>query len=271
MITAGCDVGSLTVKAVIMKNDEILGSELIPATTKAVQSAQKVMDKLLARLELSLEDIDFCISTGYGRNIIPFADANVSEISCHARGAHFLAPSVRTIIDIGGQDYKAIKINEKGKLTSFLMNDKCAAGTGRAMELAAESLGVDVSELGPLSLTAANPIDGFTNPDAGIPFTFICSFLIQIEIRQLVLGGENIANIAHGINYLTARRAASLARKLPHKKDIAMTGGLAKNSGVVQNLEQLLDAKLIHLPEDPQLIGALGAAVLAGEKAGSTH
>ncbi len=257
MITAGCDVGSLTVKAVIMKNDEILGSELIPAGAEAVHSAQTVMDKLLGKLNLSIEDIDFCISTGYGRKIIPFANDNMSEISCHAKGAHFLSPSIRTIIDIGGQDYKAIKVDENGKLVTFLMNEQCAAGTGRTTELAAESLGVDVSEIGPLSLESSNPVH----------FNFVCSFLIQIEVRQLILEDANIADIAAGINNLTAGRVAGMTRKLPHENDITMTGGLAKNVGVVKVLEEKLDAKFVQLPYDPQIVGALGAAVFAANKA----
>ena len=135
MITAGLDVGALTIKAVVLNNNEILGYENIPATAYAVQSSREVMDKLLGKLNLLYEDIDYCVSTGYGRQIIPFAQANMSEISCHGKGANFLSPSVRTIIDIGGQDYKAIRVKEDGSLEAFLMNDKCAAGTGRSLEI----------------------------------------------------------------------------------------------------------------------------------------
>ncbi len=257
MITAGCDVGSLTVKAVVLKDRQILGYENIPATAYAIQSAHEVMDKLVGKLKLSYEDIDFCVSTGYGRCIIPFAQANVSEISCHGKGAHFLVSSVRTIIDIGGQDYKAIRINEDGRLETFLMNDKCAAGTGRSMEIAAESLGVDISRLGSLSLDAKEPVE----------FVFICSSLIAIEVRQMVLEGEDTANIAAGINDLTVRRVASLVRRLPPREELVVTGGGAKNVGVRQGLEKKLGVRLVTLPEDPQIVGALGAAVFAAEKA----
>ncbi len=257
MIVAGCDVGSLTVKAVLIEDGEILGHEISPASANAVRSATTVMDKLLKRFNLSYSDIHFCISTGYGRRIMPFANDNMSEISCHARGAHFLAPSIRTIIDIGGQDYKAIKVDENGKLETFLMNDKCAAGTGRTMELAAESLGVDISELGPLSLQSSDPVN----------FNFVCSFLIQIEVKQLVLEEANIADIAAGVNNLTAYRVASVVRTLPHKKDIVMTGGLAKNIGVVKGLEAKLGIDFVPLSYDPQIIGAIGAAVFAEDKA----
>jgi predicted CoA-substrate-specific enzyme activase len=257
MIAAGCDVGSLTVKTVILEDNKILGYEIIPATSNAVQSASDAMDYLLAKLNLSYNDISHCTSTGYGRTIIPFAQDNISEISCHGKGAHWLAPSVRTIIDIGGQDYKAIKIDENGKLESFLMNSKCAAGTGRTMEIVAESLDVDISQLGPLSLEASDPIS----------FSHICGFLIDIEVRHLVLEGEKTANIAAGINSLTASRVATLARLLPPKNDIVVTGGLAKNVGVVKGLELALKTQIVQLKEDPQIVGALGAAVFASQKA----
>ena len=158
MVVAGCDVGSLTAESVIMSNGEILGSEIIRVRPRAEQSARDVMDKLLARLDLSYEDIDFCVSAGYGRETISFADDNVSEISCHGRGAHWLVPTIRTVIDVGGQDCKAILVDENGLLVDFVMNDKCAAGTGRSLEIMAESLGVDISQLGPLSLEAASPV-----------------------------------------------------------------------------------------------------------------
>ena len=257
MITAGLDVGSLTVKAVVLKDKEILGYENIPATAYAVESSYEVMKKLLGKMKLSWEDIDYCVSTGYGRQIIPFSQKNISEISCHGKGAHFLVPSVRTIIDIGGQDYKAIKVRGDGKPEAFLMNDKCAAGTGRSMEITAESLAVSIADLGPLSLEAEAPVE----------FSFICSSLTSIEVRQMVLEGEDASNIAAGINHLTARRVASLVRRLPHRKEVVMTGGVAKNAGVRKGLENELGVRLAPLPEDPQIIGALGAAVFAAEEA----
>ena len=257
MITAGLDVGALTIKAVVLSDNEILGSENIPATAYAVQSSHEVMDKLLGKLGLSYEDIDYCVSTGYGRQIIPFAQANMSEISCHGKGAHFLCPSVRTIIDIGGQDYKAIRVKEDGSLEAFLMNDKCAAGTGRSLEIGAESLGVEISELGSLSLEAKEPVR----------LVFICSSLMAIEVKQMILEGKNMADIAGGINDLTARRVASIVRRLPPKKEIVMTGGVAKNVGVIRSLEKELGARLVQLPVDPQIVGALGAAVIAKQKA----
>lgn len=256
MIVAGCDVGALTAKAVVMNNDAILGSEIIQSRASAAQSAVDVMDKLLKRLDLSYDDIDCCIGTGYGRNIVPFADDNVSEISCYGRGAKWLVPTIRTIIDGGGQDCKAIRVDDKGFVEDFRMNTKCAAGTGRSLELMAESLGVDVSQLGPLSLEASNPVV-LQEP---------CCILTEIEIRHLIFEGRDNADIAAGINDITARRILHLVRNLGTKKDIGIAGGIAKNASVVNCLERALKTIFVRFPVDPQIIGAVGAALFAADK-----
>ena len=158
MIVAGCDVGSLSAEAVLLENGAILGSEIILVRPTAEQSARDVMEKLLDRLNLSYDDVAFAVATGYGRETIPFANANLTEISCHAKGAHSLVPGIRTVIDVGGQDCKAIRVGADGSVEDFVMNDKCAAGTGRSLELNSEALGVEVSELGPLYLEANETI-----------------------------------------------------------------------------------------------------------------
>lgn len=257
MIVAGCDVGSLTAEAVIMDNGTILGSEIIRVRPRAEQSAGDVMDKLLARLELTYEDIEYCVSTGYGRETIPFAADNVSEISCHGMGAHWLVPSVRTVIDVGGQDCKAIRIDEQGLLEDFVMNDKCAAGTGRSLELMAEALGVDITELGPLSLESKSPA----------VITSQCSIFAETEILHYLCEEKSIADIAAGISESMARRVKMLVGKVGVKEDIGITGGVSKNAGVVKNLERMLGKTFLQFPEDPQIIGALGAAIFAAEKA----
>ena len=256
-IVAGCDVGSLTTKAVAMYDKGILGYEIAPSKPDVVQSARDTMGSLLKKLNLSYQDIDYCVSTGYGRQIIPFADANLSEMSCHGKGARWLVPTIHTVIDGGGQDCKAILVNEKGDLRDFRINTKCAAGTGRALELMAESLGVDVSELGPLSLQACNPAV-LRKP---------CCLMAQIEIRHLLLEGKDPPDIAAAICDYVAIRLRSLVRGLQVKKDIVFTGGVAKNIGVVACLERALGARFVHLPEDPQLVGAIGAAVHAAARA----
>ena len=257
MIAAGCDVGSLTAEAVIMDNGTILGSEIIRVRPKAEQSAKDVMDTLLKRLELSYNDIEYCVSTGYGRETIPFADDNVSEISCHGRGAQWLVPSIRTVIDIGGQDCKAIRVDKDGMLEDFVMNDKCAAGTGRSLELMAEVLDVDITELGPVSLESTKPVT-ITNQ---------CSIFAEMEILHYMCEERSVADIAAGINESMARRVKMLAGKVGVKEDIGMTGGVSKNVGVVKYLEKMLGKSFIEFPEDPQIIGALGAALFATEKA----
>ncbi len=249
-------MGSLTAKAVVMENKTILGSKIIPARADVVQSASEVMDKLLEDCGLSHEDIDYCISTGYGRDKIPFADGNISEISCHGKGAYWIDPNIRTIIDIGGQDYKVIRVKENGALDNFLMNTKCAAGTGRSLEIMAKSLGVDVSQLGPLSLKSDNPIEIIN----------ICSAFTEFEIRLHLLKGEDRADIAAGIIKLTANRVAATVRRLGPKNDMIVTGGVSKNVGMNKYLEKALKTKFVEFTEDPQIVGALGAALFAADK-----
>ncbi|RJP68003.1 MAG: 2-hydroxyglutaryl-CoA dehydratase [Candidatus Abyssobacteria bacterium SURF_17] len=257
MIVAGCDVGSLTAEAVIMTNGSILGSEIIRVRPTAEQSAKDVMDKVLAKLHLSYDNIDYCVSTGYGRETIPFADSNVSEISCHGRGAQWLIPTIRTVIDVGGQDCKAIRVDERGLLEDFVMNDKCAAGTGRSLELMAEVLGVDITRLGPLSLEATSPV----------VITNQCSIFAEMEIMHYLCEERSIADVAAGINEAMARRVKMLVGKVGVKEDIGVTGGVSKNIGVVQYLEKMLGKKFVQFSEDPQIVGALGAAIFAAEKA----
>ena len=256
MFVAGCDVGSLTAEAVIMENGKILGSEIIRVRPKAEQSARDVMDRVLSKLDLKYDDLAYTIATGYGRETIPFANGNISEISCHGRGANFLIPEIRTVIDVGGQDCKAIRVDGQGNLEDFVMNDKCAAGTGRSLELNSEALGVDVSELGSLSLESTE----------NITITNQCSIFTELEIMHLLMEDKSVADIAAGINEAMARRVKMLVGKVGIKNEIGMTGGVSKNIGVVKSLEQTLGAKFVEFPEDPQIIGALGAALFAAER-----
>jgi len=257
MIVAGCDVGSLTAEAVIMENGKILESEIMRVRPKAEQSAREVMDRVLSKLDLNYDDLAYTIATGYGRETIPFANGNISEISCHGRGANFLIPEIRTVIDVGGQDCKAIRVDGQGNLEDFVMNDKCAAGTGRSLELNAEALGVDVSQLGPLSLDS----------NKTIVITNQCSIFTELEIMHLLMEDKSVADIAAGINEAMARRVKMLVGKVGIKNEIGMTGGVSKNIGVVKYLEKALGTTFVEFPEDPQIIGALGAAIFAAEKA----
>ncbi len=256
-LCAGCDVGAATAKAVVLDGDDILGFEIIACRASAVQSATDVMDGLLKRLGLGYEDITCYVSTGYGREIVPFSSGNYSEISCHGKGAHWLVPSIRTIIDGGGQDCKAIGVNDRGQIDDFRMNTKCAAGTGRAVEIMTEAIGLEVSELGTYARRASDPVV-LQEP---------CCILTEIEIRHLVLEGFETADIAAGIADIIARRIAGLARNMGVRKDVAITGGLAKNEAVVEALEKHLGVEFVRFPYDPQIIGAIGAALFASELA----
>lgn len=256
MLTAGCDIGALTTKAAVIRDDVLLGCEVVPSKPRAIQSATDVMDKLLGEMGFSYGQLDYCISTGYGRNLVPFANSNMSEISCHARGAHWLIPSVRTVIDGGGQDCKAIRVSGQGRLVDFRMNTKCAAGTGKALELMARSLGVEVSELGPLSLQSKDPVI-MNKP---------CCILTQIEVKRLIFEGRDRADIAAGANDMVAREIMHLVRDVGQENDIAVTGGVAKNAGLVKCLERYLGVVTVRFGVDPQLMGAIGAAVLAADR-----
>ena len=256
MIVAGCDVGSLSAEAVILEDQTILAAEIIKVRPRAEQSAREVMDLALKKLNLSYEDVAYVVSTGYGRETIPFSDHNISEISCHGKGAHFLVPSIRTVIDIGGQDCKAIRIDEYGVLEDFVMNDKCAAGTGRSLELMSQYLGVHFSELDTLAEQA----------EKAITITSQCSIFSELEIMHFLMEDKKPADIAAGICESMARRVKMLAGRVTIKPDITITGGVCKNSTVVKYLEEMLDIQFVSFEQDPQIIGALGAAVFAGER-----
>jgi len=256
MIVAGCDVGSLSAEAVIMSDGSIISSEIIRVRPRPEQSATDVMDKALARVGLTYKNIECCVSTGYGRERIPFANGNVSELSCHGKGAQWLVPSVRTVIDVGGQDCKVIRVDENGKLINFVMNDKCAAGTGRFLEFMAKVLGVGIEDLGPLALATERPA----------PITNMCSIYAESEVLHYVYEGKNPAEIAAGINHAMAERVNSLVKRVGVEKDICITGGVAKNIGVVKNLEEMLQVNAEALPVDPQIVGAIGAGLFAKEE-----
>jgi len=257
MIVAGVDVGSLSAEAVIMKDGEILDFEIMTVRPTPIQSSTEVMGKALAKAGLKMDDVDYCVATGYGRDEIPFSQKSVSEISCHGRGAHWCEPSIRGIIDIGGQDCKAIMVDKDGTLADFVMNDKCASGTGRFLEIISKALAIDISELGPMTFQSDNPLN----------ITSRCSVFAEYETIFLLSDGNDAADIGAGVNEAMAERAFSLAGriKLDGKigGDVTVTGGVAKNIGVIKNLEGLFGAEIVRLHLDPQIMGALGAALFA--------
>lgn len=259
-IVAGIDVGSLTGKAVLLEFNSaeptILASSVVPTTIIPAKTANAAMDNVLGETALTREKIEFIVGTGYGRVKIPFANINISEITCHGRGAHHFLPTVRTIIDVGGQDCKAIKIDENGKLLDFAMNDKCAAGTGRFLEVMAKALETSLDELGPLSLKSKRPA----------LITAQCSVFAESEVVSLVAEGKNVVDIIAGIHQSIASRIVALVNRIGMEPDLTMTGGVAKNIGVRKALEEKLGFEIKQMPVDPQIIGAIGAALIAKDE-----
>ncbi|ACL06573.1 CoA-substrate-specific enzyme activase [Desulfatibacillum aliphaticivorans] len=256
MITAGCDVGSLTSKAVVIRDGRIIGSAIIRSSSRPEISAQKVMDEALEKAKISQSDVEYCVGTGYGRDNIPFVDLARSEIACHARGAVWLAPATKTIIDIGGQDCKAIRLDKNGRVEKFLTNDKCAAGTGRFLEVMAKLLGVSVDDLGKMSKKSREPVT----------LASTCTVWAQADVIQYVNSGIPLEDVGAGVNNAMAGRVATLANAVHAQREVAMTGGVAKNAGVVKSLEKLIGHKVTIIRKaDPQLAGAIGAAVLASD------
>lgn len=247
----GIDSGSTSTNAVILnQNRELIASAVIRTGAKSGESAQRILEEILQKANLQRSDLTKIVSTGYGRVSIPFVDENVTEISCHGKGAHYLNPQIRTILDIGGQDSKAIHLNEKGDVTDFVMNDKCAAGTGRFLEMMARTLEVDISELGSLSLKSTENIE----------ISSMCSVFAESEVISLIAQNKETSDIAHGIHMAIAAKAISLMRRVGLEPGYMMTGGVAKNPGVVKVLEEQLKAPL-YISEEPEIVGALGAAL----------
>ncbi len=260
MLVCGCDVGSTTGKALLLRDGDISGYSIIPCTNQPDRTARLAIE--LARKEAGLVESDvilYTVGTGYGRVNLTCADENVSEITCHGRGAFFLDTGCRTIIDIGGQDCKVIKLNERGQVVDFAMNDKCAAGTGRFYEAMARVLEVRLEDLAELSLKATEPAS----------ITSQCSVFAESEVISLVNEGVPLADIASGINESIAGRLTALVRKAGLEPEVVLTGGCAKNMGLIEAICRRLGVRISPLSGDPQIIGALGAALIALERAGA--
>lgn len=259
---AGIDVGSLTTKAVIVSNGGIAGSSVMPTGVRPEESGLDVFRIALKAANLSEEDVAYSVATGYGRVSADYADKTVTEITCHARGAYYLHPATRTIIDMGGQDCKVIRINGEGNVTDFAMNDKCAAGTGRFLEVMSGVFKVDISELGPMALRATDVM----------PISSTCIVFAESEVISLIARGEPSENIISGIHLAIANRIAGMAARVGVESDVFFSGGVAKNAGMKAALERSLRSGVTIPAFDPQLVGALGAAVIAetaGRKAGA--
>ncbi len=256
MITAGCDVGSRTAKAVILDGSTIIASAVIPARLDPVESAEKVMAVALEYAGLSISEISRIVGTGYGQQEIPFAHQLESEIVCHAKGAWWNIPSVRLLIDIGGQDSKAVKIDKNGKVVRYIYNDKCASGTGRFLEIMADALRVKLEDMGTVGLSFKEKLS----------ISSQCVIFAETEVVSLINEEKEVPDIINALHRALGSRVASQARSLGIEEDVVMTGGVAKNSGVLDALSQGLCVGVRSLNGiDPQINGALGAALIAGE------
>jgi len=255
IITAGIDVGSVSSQAVVAVDGEIYAFNNIRTGSNSPDSARKAIDGALKDTGMTLDDIQFVVGTGYGRVNVPFAHKAVTEIACHARGANFMGgPEIRTILDMGGQDCKAIHCDEKGKVTNFKMNDKCAAGTGRGMEVMADLLQVPITEVGDLS---------FQVDEEPKPVSSTCVVFAKTEAMSLLRDGWPKEKVLAAYCSAMAHRVASLLESIGIQQKFFITGGIAKNRGVVERLQKELGISAVKTKYDSQIAGALGAALFA--------
>ncbi len=255
MFSAGLDIGSTITKVVINNETDICSTVIKPTDAEHRKLAHKIMKEALQKAKLTFDEIDYIVATGYGRINVPFADSQVTEITCHMRGITWLFPNVKTIIDIGGQDSKGIKV-KNGRLDNFVMNDKCAAGTGRFLEVISEVLGVKLEDIGEISLRSTKPAD----------ISSICTVFAEQEALLRLSEGTPIEDILAGIHQANAARIYAMACKINVEHEVAITGGGAKNVGFCKALEDKIGFQVV-VPPEPLITGALGAALIAGEKA----
>jgi predicted CoA-substrate-specific enzyme activase len=243
----------MTKVVIVDKDEEICASVIKHTGAEHRRLANQVMEEALTQAGLSFDEISYVIATGYGRITVPFADRQVTELTCHARGVFHFFPNVRLAIDIGGQDAKGLKIKD-GKLLDFTMSDKCAAGTGRFLELIADSLGLRVNDLGSISLKSTNKVS----------ISSTCTVFARQEVVSRISEGAPLEDILAGIHDAIASRVARMVDRLKVEPDVLFTGGVAKNIGVVKALKENLGCEVL-VPEEPLLSGAIGAALLGKE------
>ncbi len=258
MITAGVDVGAATAKTVIVADGELLAYAVMPTGASVARAAEEVTDAALQRAGIARADLGFVMSTGYGRNAVAFADKAASEIICHAKGVNHSVSAARTVIDIGGQDSKVIGVREDGTVSDFAMNDKCAAGTGRFLEVMAGVLGLEIEEMGPVSLTSEDPCH----------ISSTCTIFAETEMVSLRADGRTREDLVAGIHRAVASRVAVMGRTVGYREQVVFTGGVAKNAGVRDSLAAAIGLPIV-VPDEPQIMGALGAALLAQTEAGA--
>ncbi|OGK82418.1 MAG: hypothetical protein A2X52_11520 [Candidatus Rokubacteria bacterium GWC2_70_16] len=254
---AGVDVGSTQTKAVILdESRSIVARSLIATGANVTRAGENAFVEACKAAGLPREAMGYVVGTGYGRYKVTFGDAQITEITCHARGAHSIFPRTRTVIDMGGQDTKAIKVGADGSVMDFAMNDKCAAGTGRFLSAAAEVTGMGLDEIGPISLQAKNPVR----------LTSVCTVFVESDIMSYLAQRKTVEDILGGVHKAIATRTMALVRRVGVEEEVTFTGGVSRNIGMVKGLEAVL-GRSINVHEEGHYIGALGAALFALERA----
>lgn len=256
-IVAGVDIGSLTAKTVIMAEGRgVVSSRVVYSGIVSEETAVTSLQQALDAAGVALESLDCIVTTGYGRNLVTFGTRSVTEISCHARGATWVMPDVRTVIDIGGQDSKVIRIDDRGNVANFVMNDKCAAGTGRFLEVMAGALKVKLEEMGEVALQSKNPAE----------ISSMCTVFAESEVVSRKAHGCSTVDILGGVHLSIARRVAAMVKRVGVRPVVMMSGGVAKNKAMVHNLKELLETDIV-VSSEPQIMGALGAALVGMDSA----
>jgi predicted CoA-substrate-specific enzyme activase len=258
MTVAGVDIGAVATKVAILAGGQLKAYHILPTGVDGSRAARRALKLAVAEAGCPRGDVDFIVSTGYGRRVFSEADKTVTEITAHAEGAKMVCPEARTIIDIGGQDSKVISLSEEGQVANFMMNDKCAAGTGRFLEVMSRVLHVRVSDMGELALRSASPAK----------INSMCTVFSESEVISLLTNGRAREDIAAGLCESVGRRVSGMVRYVGVKERVVFTGGVAKNVGMIAALQKELGTKLL-IPPEPQIVGALGAAVVAQKTLGS--
>ncbi len=254
--SAGVDVGSTQTKAIILdENGKIVSRALTDTGAYLVRAAERAYEQALTAAGIHREQVGYVVGTGYGRFNVAFGDAQVTEIGCHAKGAWSIFPNTRTVIDIGGQDTKAISVSDRGEVLDFAMNDKCAAGSGRFLTNSAEAVGMDVSEMGDRSLAAKLPVRLST----------VCTVFVESDILSYLAQGKKVEDILAGVHSAIASRTVALVRRVGAKSEVTFTGGVSRNIGMRNAIEEKLDIK-INQSGDSHYTGAIGAAMFALER-----
>lgn len=249
----GIDIGAATAKLVLFENT-VVATIVLPSGFDTMKTAEMLVEQGVEKAGILRKDVQCIVATGYGRSMVPMADKTVTEITCHARGAHYLDSQVRTIIDIGGQDSKGISLDTTGRVKDFVMNDKCAAGTGRFLEVMARALEVELNELGDLSLKSKEKVT----------ISSTCTVFAESEVISYKNQGKKKEDIIAGVHEAIASRIYAMVHQIPIQEKIMVTGGVALNRGMVHTLERKVEKK-VEVPGNPQVVGALGAALLARE------